>query len=465
MRRLAGASEICWDWAYLCHQHPQPRHILAVQELWSLLKPCLEHTEWPSGSSHPHVVHQWPNQDELCVQYMVLCARIREAVASHGVLHDAWLSVRRCTVEPVTHCHRLQRTLVTLLHTRLRLSLRGAHSTAGRDAAAVAWVAAVVATILDFVFPCPLGGAFEVPVDGLCRIGWGRRYRSMRGNFKSSLAVTCRRDSRYASLTGPSDALRGRWVRIVGEHREPSRGAVAASLDIESALSGLCAGGRHCWHIARMHHRSRHMRGVEAACERWGSLIHSLWDDVAGLGPSRMVTRLLLKESGLLCQGAPQDEAFVREIARVLVDVEGRTTSKKRTCDGNDTSYALQHLSREGGLMDRHMDFTEVPGIRMDLRGPPAQWVRRHAPISIPPVAANAVRQGVDADRRGATVRSQLPLFGEDARTLRKDRAGSTLRARMQEFLKSSAGREWWLAREALWSTPDDHCLVVDDGD
>ena len=64
-------------------------------------------------------------------------------------------------------------------------------------------------------------------------------------------------------------------------------------------------------------------------CERWGSLIHSLWDDVAGLGPSRMVTRLLLKESGLLCQGAPQDEAFVREIARVLVDVEGRTTSKK----------------------------------------------------------------------------------------------------------------------------------------
>ena len=115
--------------------------------------------------------------------------------------------------------------------------------------------------------------------------------------------------------------------------------------------------------------------------------------------------------------------------------------------------------------MDRHMDFTEVPGIRMDLCGPPAQWVRRHAPISIPPVAANAVRQGVDADRRGATVRSQLPLFGEDARTLRKDRAGSTLRARMQEFLKSSAGREWWLAREALWSTPDDHCLVVDDGD
>ena len=129
------------------------------------MKPCLKHTEWPSGSTHPHVVHQWPSQDELCVQYMVLCARIREAVASHGVLHDAWLSVRRCTVEPVTHCHRLQRTLVSLLHTRLRLSLCGAHSTAGRDAAAVAWVAAVVATILDFVFPCPLGGGIR----GACR--------------------------------------------------------------------------------------------------------------------------------------------------------------------------------------------------------------------------------------------------------------------------------------------------------
>eukprot|EP00974_Lingulodinium_polyedra_P101703 9850455-Lingulodinium_polyedra.AAC.1 len=63
------------------------------------------------------------------------------------------------------------------------------------------------------------------------------------------------------------------------------------------------------------------MRGPESACERWGSLMHSLWDDVAGWSPHRIVSRLFVRESGP--RGAPKDAPVVREIALALRDKDG----------------------------------------------------------------------------------------------------------------------------------------------
>ena len=60
------------------------------------------------------------------------------------------------------------------------------------------------------------------------------------------------------------------------------------------------------------------MRSPEASCERWGSLIHMLWDGISGWQPHRVVSRLLIREAGLYC-----DEAVVREIALCLRDRRG----------------------------------------------------------------------------------------------------------------------------------------------
>ena len=53
-------------------------------------------------------------------------------------------------------------------------------------------------------------------------------------------------------------------------------------------------------------------------------------------------------------------------------------------------------------------------------------------------------------------VRTQLPMFAEDARAVYKHRTVSTLRSALKGFLSSDAGRKWALDRSALWTNPED---------
>ena len=79
--------------------------------------------------------------------------------------------------------------------------------------------------------------------------------------------------------------------------------------------------GAHCWHAVRVYMRSR-LKAPESVCERWGSLMHSLWDSVAGWQPHRMVSRLCIRQSRFLDQPAVY-EMLVHEIARKLYHCDG----------------------------------------------------------------------------------------------------------------------------------------------
>ena len=107
-------------------------------------------------------------------------------------------------------------------------------------------------------------------------------------------------------------------MRVVG-----SAGGIA-----EDAIASLMFGDRriifpddgddsHCWFAVRVYMRCRLMRAPESGCERWGSLLHDLWDANAGWKPHRMVSRLLLREAGL--DGVCDDcESIVNELGLVL---------------------------------------------------------------------------------------------------------------------------------------------------
>ena len=79
--------------------------------------------------------------------------------------------------------------------------------------------------------------------------------------------------------------------------------------------------GAHCWHAVRVYMRSR-MKAPESVCEHWGSLMHSLWDSVAGWQPHRMVSRLFMRQSPFLDQPAVY-ELLVNEITRKLYHSDG----------------------------------------------------------------------------------------------------------------------------------------------
>ena len=466
MRRLIAAARTCWDWEHLRLHRPTVDHIKAFEVVWLLLKPCLSHTLWPSAESHPLVQHSWPALDDLKYQYTLLCARVRAATGLGGRCHRAVHIPHHCQVV----CLRSHGILMPLFQRFFRsLWKRQMRSRSERSQEPVELC---VATILHFAgqrlsdTPCdqhdlfqetlPSGGpkSFQVSLHDLVRVGYGRRFCGMRGPTKASLPLRDEVETgAIASLAG--SVLRGRWVKVLAVERNFDIRAMAARLDLDAQFCRRRDPHGHCWHAVRIHHRCRHLRGIETVCEKWGSLLHTLYNDVAGLGPARMAVRLFLRESGLRCQGSQTDEHFVAELARVITEVQGRSASSSR---GSDIPYAVKRLATsDGGMEPCALDLDGEAGARLDMTGLPMAWKQQHAPTDLPAAAAQAVQQGVKRDgRRNIIVRSQLPLFAEDARAIQKTRATSVLRARLKEFLESETGKQWWGTREELMAEASD---------
>lgn len=108
------------------------------------------------------------------------------------------------------------------------------------------------------------------------------------------------------------------------------------------------------------------------------------------------------------------------------------------------SSFALQQVADMGS-------FAFHGGLEWlgPLVAPPREWVLQHEPRELQPDIAKAVQEAT-ATVGGRVLRAQLPLFREDARTLAKPRAGSTLRERLRQFLESAEGRDWVKSRAAL---------------
>ncbi len=95
----------------------------------------------------------------------------------------------------------------------------------------------------------------------------------------------------------------------------------------------------------------------------------------------------------------------------------------------------------------------------------PAAVRRQAAPYALPAQASEAVGK---AQQRGVGNSGQqrlmaLPLFPEDARTIRKDRAGSELRARLAEWLRSDDAAAWRQDRESIFRGPLANDMPLDE--
>ena len=448
MQALFEAMRICWDWEWLTKNAPDSRHVRAVVDMWELLQGCLQHTLWPSPETHPWVEHVWPTVPNLLCQYMVLCRRIRGRVRGGGLDHDTWFPVEKYGVQSVTggqmHLRLLRQMFKPVLRRNKKIGLT--------LQAQQCHVMRPIGMILCFVETPVLAIArFKVLPSELRPLGWGRfRLSQYRPDHRKIADQQCFPVGDLCSLG--KGRMRGRWVQVCEEHRQFSREALAAALDLDPSFNRPGPALDHCWHIVRVHHRTRQMRGVEACSERWGSLMHMLWDDVAASGPDRIATRLLLRESGLACVGAPQDESFLRSLAVILVETQGKTSMLKRKLADPLHEQSQQEIrgSEQSGLVwSCHVDFATIPGCRFSWM-PDLAWRHKHAPIQLPEKMRQAVLRGAREDAYNVEYRKALPMFVEDARTLAKDRAGSVLRQRMHDFLSSDLGREWRAERAAL---------------
>ena len=308
MREMNRALTKCWDFKHLVANVPKTSHYKAAEFVYEQLKPTLQFTTWPVDPHFSFVhkampaergTHGWHRQ------YHTLLKRVRAASVSRWRSRN-WWRIQNVVVQPVMTNGALMATLGQISPWRFL-----SHGTKQ-------CLLGLIGELVGGGQPCVSSRQpFRVNIGSLAAVGFGNTLRTAR--TKRSAQVFRGGVGSFASLA--FKPLQGRIVRIKSTERTLDDNAVADSILGDKFFTSLDSKGLHCWHVVRVFHRSRMMRGAESSCERWGSLMHSLWDSVAGWGPHRIASRLFIREAGL--QGSACDEAVVHEIALALRDRMG----------------------------------------------------------------------------------------------------------------------------------------------
>ena len=333
LQGINEAAATAFNWAKLVFDRPGTTEVLAFDVLQDMLKPLLLKGEKPDATQFPHA-QVTPSRREMNRQYLILCKRIRQ----RENVNKSFSFVTTLNVAPVaalrtvssilfmkkfqlpalpyylisSFVHVLPVTLTaTSLHGQLAAtSLHGKHTFAAKA----------------------VGQTFAIKGDSLCLPG---AYQVCKKNEKGHLRkggqaalqrnrVTMRHGGGKTFAVALSAPLKGRLLRFESENRVGDPSKVARAIDLQPEINRQNQVGEHCWHACDLHHVCRFLHPRESACERWGSLIHGLYESDQNYPPWRMASRLFLREAGLGFVGRPEDEDFISALVDLMEEGAGR---------------------------------------------------------------------------------------------------------------------------------------------
>ena len=438
MLALGRDAALALNWGDLTSKPPTREQHLAFLRLARALKPALQRTLWPSTDVFPHVCCEWPaerGQNGWFQQFRELAQRLRRTARDPRC---SWWRVEKWLVQPVIRTH-VEASVGRLL----------AVAGAWQQPAARARVCQLIGEFVGApsvsagvaAAPTMSGGAlppFWASVAALAGLGYGARLpgaRSLRSVYMFRGGV-----GSLASLTAPA-RLRGKVVTVIWAKRALDDVALEAALATLPDLSAPGADGDHCYHVVRLIHRVRLLRAVESCCERWGSIIHQLWDGQSVWHPRRIAGRLLMRDSGL-GEISSESEGMVAEITDFL--------SKQ----GMDPFVQDRRLRDASPMDPPPAGLREV--CRRALRESPytqqlAADAARPCSLRLRPEAEEALAK---ARRAGGTADFEpLPLFQERVSALRRDRAMSVVNDARQDWLRGPDAADWREKRAAIFGT------------
>ena len=297
--------------------------------------------------------------------------------------------------------------------------------------------------------------AFYVKAESLRKLGFASAARGARKQASHY------RGGYWAAIkTNPklkvTASFYGKMVRVVGVHTRVHLANVSASLDLEPQLNAPLQSertmrnpGGHVWHEAMIHHRCKMLTICDSACERYFSLLHSIFDEDRSLAPHRMANRLLLREASVSCLGGARDEALIDQLAEILMSQFGKKPLKRHS-DGKSVSWKMQELAAQSNVKAQNKQLSlfgdanlgsYFQGMGPDALSAVQDLAKKHAPATLDP----------DSSERAKRARQDaLPLFVEDQRTTRKARAPSTMQEKLNQWLQSNDGEGWLQSRRDL---------------
>ncbi len=443
MADLLKAMRQCWDWGVLATSTPQAQHVQAFLHVFHALVPFLKHTAWPNLPRFADLQRNWNLSDAAVgMQYLRLLRSVR--TAGQTTHRETWFPIARLKVLPVWPFPGIVAALLPKLRSSSRVAALGCFG-----------LITVFLGEFDGNMQPLAAKAFFITATSVARVGYGAASRARR------------REGRVPAVVGVMGVINAKpWknklIHVIAVERKLDPSAVSASLDGEHAFA---MGG--CWHAVRLHHRCRCFGSVESCCERYGSLLHSLFDAGQHLSPGQLVARLHLREGQLCCLGSSRDEQIVQEIATVLGTIMRKCPfvqrGQKRDVDGRamSRSATLIRTRAETALMDAGRVGTQDLDISSSLqdacRAVAAQLPR-------PSWANDVVHQPTQLESSVASALDMLAATGGEikampmhvARGTSQDQARSVVRARLDAWMQSVEGREWQENRRALWGADGD---------
>ena len=294
-------------------------------------------------------------------QYKTLGLRLRAAAKSRWKSRR-WWRISSVTVRPVldSNCGRLRVSRSTCSWPQLQ------HISPARRAC-------VLFLIREFLGEGGVSAPrpFEVAPSSLVVVGTGGR----AGKRRSSLTREAQqfRGSKGSFATLLSQGC-DKLVCIEALDWQLDESRLASSLLTDRTFVFLGRYGDHCWHAVRVYMRCR-LKAPESVCERWGSLMHMLWDSVSGWQPHRIVSRLFMRQSRFLDQPAA-NKLIVHGIARKLYH-----------CDGMNP-YVGARYAREGYSEDEQSDVDDAEIVPISLRentNSKEWWRQQSCPVGLLP--------------------------------------------------------------------------------
>lgn len=309
MHELLQNCRVCWDWGHLLEAPPTGAHVKAFLRVVTLLRPFLLHTRWPDRKKFPSLQRNWDLSDTMLgVQYMILMKRVRLMasmarsprwyIAPEGAPHaDCVQASRDWTVT--------RSFIVRPVWVQCRIALRLAQYLRSHRAAGL--VSLFLGDVLDHAVREAQQSTLHADRSQLRRCS--PHVPRHRKRHKCSDPDTDPSDAAVGDLRilqrCRGEAITVLVIAVASEQLDHT--AISTSLD---RFSWFAAGdadganrGRLCWHALRVHHRCRLLFPPEAACERLGSIMASLWHSSQGLAPGPLVDRVFLSQAPLLCYG------------------------------------------------------------------------------------------------------------------------------------------------------------------
>lgn len=295
------------------------QQVQAFRKICVALRSCFEQTLRPVGHEFSKIPTEWPGEPELCVQYLVLCRRVRRAFQA-AQAPASQTGVPRTVAEAAQSWGRVHGYSVLELWTTgcVQASLHRFFLYSGWSSVLAARVASRISAFVDSDAALPESSRAPARTPQ-------RDLQHVRGTHAD------RGGGEVVGVVSPGAvlSLKGRLVEVCQTLRIIDVASVAAALDQHSWFAvgaraeasadsspGQAARARSAWAAVRVHHRCRLLIAPDACCESVGSIVRSQWNPKRGLTPSQVADGVFLSQAGVSCVGSPRDEALVEAVVR-----------------------------------------------------------------------------------------------------------------------------------------------------